>query len=472
MTLLRAPLSLAALALSTSATLGVFGAGCAPPGSDGPAVGEGEGEGEGGAGAEPPITYAFPSRFDPASSSVAYGGQAARLLLMQELLARITRTDDAALVGKTAEQLKAGLVFWFDFKTDNGGTPEERLTVDAFGVPLLQQTIGEVGVASLRDKHRDLDLDDVTPVVGWKNDDLAASRVSEDLLDSLVSAFIARAAAPQSTTDAGRPPPFVSVAGIDHRALLEHYLLGAVAFSQATDDYLDDDTDGKGLRSDNVVAVDGKPYTELEHAWDEGFGYFGAARTFGTRTVEENAAGFVDDDGDGKANWLVEVNYGPARLAAARDLASATGTRLGAEAFAALLAGRHLIATAGGALEPAELAELRRLRDVVVTHWEKALAATAIHFVNALLPVLAADEATYDLAAYATRWSSLKGTLLALQFHPRSPLLGEFNALHDLVGDAPVVDRAAFADAAARLTTLRTRLQDVYGFAAADVAVW
>ena len=52
------------------------------------------------------------------------------------------------------------------------------------------------------------------------------------------------------------------------------FLLGAVAFSQGADDYLDDDVAGKGLLVFGYIPAEGKKYSALEHAWDEGFGYF------------------------------------------------------------------------------------------------------------------------------------------------------------------------------------------------------
>jgi hypothetical protein len=289
--------------------------------------------------------------------------------------------------------------------------------------------------------------------------------------------MIARQTAiPQTPAGAPIAQAFVSAAGIDHQQLLEKYLFGAVFFSQNCDDYLDDGSDAKGLLSDNVTQVEGKPYTELEHAWDEGFGYFGAARAYGEQTIAENVAGFVDVDADGRADWLTEVNYGHARTAAQRDESSATGTTFGQDAFAAFVEGRRLVADAAGALSPEQLLELRTLRATAEQNWEKAMAATCIRYVNGILVELNDPEVDYDFTTHTKLWSELKGALLALQFNPRSPFLRnngvDFATAHVLVGDAPVIARAEFGAAAADLTALRTLLQNVYGFDAADVAAW
>lgn len=432
---------------------------------------------EPGGGDEVNDVYAFPSRFEADTSSVVFTGQAARHLLQRELMARIERLDDARLSGRSADDLKTSFVFLYDFKTDNGGTPEEPITVDAFGTALLQQTIGEIGVASMRDKMRDVDLDDSTPVIGWRGDDQSASAVADGLIDELTATLIARQTTiPQ--TPSGEPimATSVSASGIDFRYLLGSYLRGAVAFSQSADDYIDDDTPGKGLLADNIVPVEGKPYTDLEHAWDEAFGYFGAARSYGTQDLEANAQGFVDVDGDGKANWLVEVNFGYSRDAAALDAASVTGTAFGKESFAAFLAGRQLITSADGALSAAQLEALRGFRDVAEQSWEKAIAASCIRSTNALLRALETDGGAAGFIERARWWSTLKGELLTLQFNPRSPLLRQggvdYATAHDLVGDAPVINSADFAEAAAKLSTLKALLAEVYGFSDANVAAW
>ena len=53
-------------------------------------------------------------------------------------------------------------------------------------------------------------------------------------------------------------------------------------FSQGADDYLDDDVQ-EGLLASHIPAED-KAYSGVEHAWDEGFGFFGGAQDYGTWT--------------------------------------------------------------------------------------------------------------------------------------------------------------------------------------------
>ena len=108
----------------------------------------------------------------------------------------------------------------------------------------------------------------------------------------------------------GNPVPavYVTPEGHDLRQLLGKFLRGAVNFSQGADDYMDDDTDGKGLLASHEFGEDA--YTALEHQWDEGFGYFGGARNYGDWSDDDIASiGHLDVDGNGTINLLTEVNW-------------------------------------------------------------------------------------------------------------------------------------------------------------------
>jgi hypothetical protein len=446
-------------------------------------AGEGEGEGEGedeGDGDGDDGRYAFRSRFVSGASAVAYSGQAARQLLLRELLADIDGLDDTTIAGRTVEQLRARFAFFFDFKPANGGTTDEPVTITAFGTPLLQTTVGEVGVASLRDKLRDLDLGDPAPVRGWNDGRDPPSVVIDAMFDALARTFVARAAGPPRASDGTTiAVPTIDATGHDWARILETFIAGAVFVSQASDDYLDDDTPDKGILSDNTVAVDDKPYTALEHAWDEAFGYFGAARSYGTREAGDNVAGFHDDDGDGRADWLTEVSFGVARDAALRDVDSVGPTRFGRASFDAFLAGRRLITAAGGPLAESDRATLRDLRSTAEQNWERAAAATLIHHCNALLRIVDDAASTpHDFVGHATHWSLLYGGLLALQFNPRGRVFVDDAAVYTglleripTVG-APTVSALGTAAVRDTLETIRDALGALFSFDPNDTEGW
>ena len=280
--------------------------------------------------------------------------------------------------------------------------------------------------------------------------------------------------------------------GRDLRQLIQKFLLGAVAFHQAVDDYLDE-----GLESDNTQPEGDAPYTTLEHAWDEAFGYFGASRDYGDYTDEEVVGcenncgsqvrngygrGFHDTDGDGQISFLSEVNLGVSVNAAKRDLGShpSSPTDFSGTAFDAFVRGRRLIARAKGPLNNHDFRELYAIRDQIVGTWEAALAATAVHYINETLRAsrqLLEMDAAYSFSDHAKVWSELKGFSLGLQFNPRSPLSNRsFVQFHELVGDRPVVvaageavDTHALVDYMQALRQARLLLRDAYAFSEANM---
>ena len=112
--------------------------------------------------------------------------------------------------------------------------------------------------------------------------------------------------------------------------------------------------------------------------------------------------------------------------------------------------------------------------------WEKAYAATAIHYVNEVLADMdAIGTPDYSFADHAKHWSELKGFALGLQFNPRSPLhtSTRFADFHDLVGDAPVLPNdvggpSAISDYRTDLESARAILAEAYGFDASNVTGW
>ena len=57
--------------------------------------------------------------------------------------------------------------------------------------------------------------------------------------------------------------------------------------------------------------------------------------------------------------------------------------------------------------------------DTIITNWEKAVAATVVHYINDSLADIDSNAPINDLAKH---WSEMKGFALGLQFNTRSPL--------------------------------------------------
>jgi hypothetical protein len=269
-------------------------------------------------------------------------------------------------------------------------------------------------------------------------------------------------------------------------------------FSQGTDDYL-----GEGLASDNKVADGGtKSYTALEHQFDEGFGYFGASRNYleytdseiAKKAGRENFQGKNDINGDGVIDLAAEFIWGNSSNAAKRDLGAEETTDFTAEAMTHFIAGRKMINDNVGKnvaeFSADEKAKFENHVFQAALSWEKAIAATVVHYINDVTADIAnLEDGEYtpaEFADYAKHWAEMKGFALNFQFSPYSPFanhelnpkkdtVGEakFVELHELLGDAPVLSGAdSFTQYKSKLITARDILADAYDFADANAENW
>ncbi len=439
---------------------------------------------------EVPAAYAFESRFTPGESSVAYSGQTMRQTLIADLTSYIGGlTNEVDTAPPAAGDVRTALLFYYAFD-DTGMEVPLLLTTDP---PLAQTTYGDIsGPSSLKAKlagndtatdHRDWNAG---AFVGWTE---GGATTPEELLlywfDQIDALAVARGQGTPTLRPDGTPADhvYVTAAGQDLRQLVQKFLLGAVTYAQGTDDYLDDDVDGKGLLTANERDEE-SAYTKLEHHWDEAFGYFGAARDYNDYTDDEIAGGggrdeyqgFHDSNADGAIDLRSEFNFGASTNAAKRDRGSHPDakTDYSRGAMDAFLTGRAIIAAADGPLDEDAAEALAAQRDIAVANWELAIAATVVHYINDTLQDMATfGTEDYSFENHAKHWSELKGFALGLQFNPRSRLSdAQFAAIHSLIGDAPVLPNADAADIAAYeqgLLEARDIMQTAYGFDARNV---
>lgn len=427
-----------------------------------------------------PTTYAFTSQFEDASS-VSYGGQTFRHLLIDDLKGHIggltARLDGGWF--PTAGEVSDELDFYLSFDSTTSGD----LAIGFASTPSpLQATYNDV--SSDKDILGKLAGNDPVGqtvdwsggIVGWPGAPTPEALVLDWVgqLDDQAVAW-SNGTFPLDPDGVAVPAVFLTEEGLDLQQLLQKFLLGAVALSQGTDDYLDDNEPGKGLLSDHTAAEEGEVFTALEHAWDEAFGYFGASRDYGLRTDADISASATSDTvvADGAIDLKSEVSWGASANAAKRDAGSAASapTDFTDQAFGAFLAGRHLLATTPGPLTDDDLDDLRAYRDEAVAAWEAAIAASVVHYINEVLvdlSTLGTDD--YAFADHAKHFAELKGFALSLQFTPFSPLsAADQVTLHNHLGAAPTLD---VADAPARATSLRaarTLLGERYGFDPANL---
>lgn len=449
---------------------------------------------------EAPATYAFESQFS-ADSSVSYSGQTARQVLIADLFSYIgsqLKADvDNSVLNSKADVLAKLHSFYAISSEDYDLTVGDRALMLSTSLGNVQTTLKQISSS-----HKDLTgkiagNDEVgqhkdwsTEMVGWNaKGSVSPEGLAYELMEKIADNV-------QTYLDGSvRFDPmgnainhlYLDQNGVDLNQMLQKFLLGALAFSQAADDYLDDTVDGKGLLSDNTVGdKDGtKPYTALEHSYDEGFGYFGAARNYNEYTDDEIAKkggrddwqGYHDVDTNGAIDLLSEFNFGNSTNAAKRDRGTVSNTNptdLSKVIFDAFLMGRAIIVDAGGALNDEQMAALQAQRDIIVMNWEKAISSTVVHYINDTIgdmDKIGTDE--YDFATHAKHWSEMKGFALNLQFNPRTPVTAEqFAQLHDLIGMAPVTGSDDLEGYKTKLLEARDILQAAYEFDADNVANW
>jgi len=451
-----------------------------------------------------PATYAFESRFVDGQTSVAYDGQTLRHVLIEDLKAYIgsltEQIDGSQFEPTTATEVVTAFDYYFRFDSDVSGADSIRLTTTPGAA---QTTYGAIAkdkdlVSKVAGNDSSTDYVDFNNggFSGWSDTTIATHGGSITSPEGLVTAFFATIGKqatdrvdgliPEGTD--GKPlPVYVTPTGLDVRELVQKFLVGAIAFHQAADDYLDDAQADKGLRVSNLAPTDPSArWTALEHHWDEGFGYFGAAVDYADYTDEElagkggratHAKGYADSNTNGTIDISSEFNFGHSTNLAKRDLGALAGgeTDFTKEVIDGFLRGRAIInAAAGRALTEAEFADLLVARDHAINAWEKGIAATALHYVNDTLKEMAKfGTESYSFVNHAKVWSELKGFALSLQFNPRSPMTREdFGKLHVKLGDRPVLENASEAAIAQYKTDLRAARQlllETYDFPAANL---
>lgn len=430
---------------------------------------------------------------------VSYTGQVARQLLIQELTNYIDSqlaTDLENNVFATRDEVLAKLMSFYKITADQYEDEISLQSLTTSTTPsALQTTLSDIS-GSQKDLSGKIAGNDATGQhKDWSAEFVAfgtkGTRSPEQEIEYLLGLIADNAEEAingntrQDAFGNDITKVYLGADGLDYKQLVQKILLGAVNFSQGADDYLDNDTDGKGLLSSHVVEA-GDSYSSLEHQFDEGFGYFGASRDYLEYTDEEVAKkggrddyqGMHDTDGDGAIDFTSEFVFGHAQNAAKRDLGTASNaapTDFSKEAMEAFIAGRKILAdSAGVALTDSQMTDLLAQRDIAVLAWEKAIAATAVHYINDTLGDYDAfDTAEFSYADLAKHWSELKGFVISLQFSRFSPLTdAQHEQVNTLIADAPVLSADGIEAYKAELLQARDILATAYEFDSENAENW
>ncbi len=394
-----------------------------------------------------PQAYVFDSRFVEGESSVAYSGQVVRNLLLQDLKATTDSVGkDGARPIAVSDMLK---LYEYD---------------DALNLKTLTTTGGLVASES----HYSA-LSTGKNLVGKISDEpvIGYGRTADDLVREWFEMIADNS---QDSDKLGTPMAYTTDDGVDMSQMVNKVLIGAVPYYQATGVYLNG-----LLERDNSEARDGTdPYTAMEHAWDEAFGYFGAARDY-FRYTDEQLAGSVDDftfdsNGDGSIDFKSEYNFGLSRNAAKRDKGG-SGVDFTQEIFNAFLAGRTAITNQGS------VAEISAHRQAAAEGMEKVIAATVVHYINDTLSDMSElGTAEENRANLNKHWAEMKGYTVALQYNPfRLITDGQLAELHGIMGEAPIYDEPgsnSYKTQVANYERAKAVLQTAYGFSNDNMANW
>ncbi len=274
----------------------------------------------GGGGGNPtyqiPTTYVFVD--GSSQSTVNFDGQKQRLEMLSELVVYM-KTANTLGTTVSATQLK-------NMYANNGYT-----WVDAPGLGMTGST------KQLKDKTAE--------------GDIGVQAMFENYMDSL--AYISSLNFSNSTETYGQAGVWTNGTksylmgenGFEYGQLIEKGLMTAVFMNQMTVNYL-----GTLADDDNTTPLPGKTYTEMQHHWDEAFGYFSSEIDYPTNGADRFWGKY--------AQGSVEVLLG-------------TGTNI----MNAFLKGRAAIDNNDYATRDAQIAIIR-------DQMEKVCAGTAIHYLN------------------------------------------------------------------------------------------
>ena len=201
-------------------------------------------------GLDVPSTYEFTR---DGSSTVSYSGQTERLNMLTLLSNYMKESNTVGATALDAQKMKD--MFANENDPFNGATFGKKLKDKCYqnDVAMFEAFMDDLATAST--------------ATGT-----ASNGVAGVLVDGNTS----------STTEGYR----VNANGVELTQVIEKGLMGAVFFFQAMEEYLGEDRMGTGGNDD---LAEGKNYTNMEHYFDEAFGYFGVPIDFPNAATIDDA---------------------------------------------------------------------------------------------------------------------------------------------------------------------------------------
>jgi len=243
-------------------------------------------------------------------------------------------------------------------------------------------------------------------------------------------------------------PKDVSV-GLNYQQLLSKFIMGAVFYNQAVDNYLDEKMRADTKPNDKPYK-DGACYTGKEHSWDEAFGYWGAAAHSLLLSAEQNYniakkkdLVSADYNEDGVVDLKSEYVFAHAYYASSFDKGGKTSYM--EDITRAFLDGRKLITSANGEkLTDAQRSELMGYVAIISENWQKVIAESVFKYAGSTYKSLVAledvsnDDLAKEFGKYMKYWGELKGFSMALQVGKDN--IGESaTKLNRMIGFGPIL---------------------------------
>lgn len=386
-------------------------------------------------------------------STIAYPGQTVRQLLVQDMKIAIDKlgTSEGVALSSSDDLMK-----FYDYSLVNNETLKDNI-LTSLSATAKNLTYYEI--------HPDKDLK-------GKVDADYSTEVNAQLTN-WVNILVNNS---QDPNKLGTYEVYIDpTMGYDLAQMIQKTLLGSVIYSQLVNVYLFDITD-----RDNITLLDGTNYTDMEHRFDEAWGYFGGARNmadFTDNDLSTKEGGLPYKDNfitDSEIDWQSEYNFGFSVNAGKRDLGSTTGTDFSKAIFDAFLTGRTAIVNK-------DIPTLATQRQVIIDNIEKVLAATAIHYINdvsANLDAIAADPTTSP-ADFYKHWGEMFKFTEMLRYNRSTPVTELQTILTTLMVTSEVTYPKDLVDDIAKIAAYKTALlqardilQNALGFDATDVENW
>ncbi len=262
--------------------------------------------------------------------------------------------------------------------------------------------------------------------------------------------------------------------GLNLSEMINKIILGAVLYFKGIPAQL---ADLETLDNSSANSEKGF-YSDLEHSWDESFGYFGASVDYNTGYLDdidriENS--FFDSDSDGVISLNSEYIFNNALLAAQRDSgAMDESINFTKSIFDAYIEGRTLIHN------QESIDKILAQGQIIANNWEKVIAATIIHNINKLDKEMSdleisAGPLSLTSIKYNKYWSRMRALTISLQYN-NVKLISDADLLMvvDLMGETPLYpSNDLFSTYQITLAeTIKNILQSAYNFSDANIRDW